>query len=50
MYSGKALELDWSKQQTEKWILLESRLLFLGNDPEFKIVTDLLSAGKPQSL
>jgi len=47
MYSGKALELDWSKQRNgEVDIIGVSGFYFWGNDPEFKIVTDLLSAGK----
>ena len=47
MFSGMGLELNWSKvHMGETDLIGVSGFYFWGNDPEFKIVTDLLSAGK----
>ena len=47
MFSGMGLELNWSKLHMGEIDLMGvSGFYFWGNDPEFKIVTDLLSAGK----
>lgn len=47
MFSGMALEMNWNKlHMGEVDLIGVSGFYFWGNDPEFKIVTDLLVDGK----